>query len=210
MWASLVLVPSILFGATLEHFRAARAHVPTLRPGVLGLGGVLGVVATGISAGFFVAANASADVQLTRYQRVPGAPEVTWPFLADPVQISQWSPWLRDVSVPEGGGVASVGSRYGVSLQVDSQNLETSMVLTAFENGHRIGWALELPEGVRVHDVREEVQLEPADGDTRISYTLRYRVLGVPARVVHLAAMAGFFKAVADESISGLTAFCTQ
>lgn len=136
----------------------------------------------------------------TRRSRVLAAPlDEIWAVVEDPEHLPRWWPRLRRV---EGVG----GGRWTMVLTTSKgRQVRADYRLAEFSRPRRVLWAQELEDSPferLLSEALTEIELEPAEGGTRVSIALRQRLRGWARFGGVLFRRAG--RAQLDEALEGL------
>lgn len=137
---------------------------------------------------------------VTRSRKVPAAPEDVWRLVGDPYHLPRWWPKVARVEAVAGGRFTEVlqGTRSGRSVRADFRIDEK-------RKGEVLRFSQELegsPFERVLREARTEIAIEPADGGTHVSVTVRQRLRG-------LSRLGGFMvrratRKLIDQALDGL------
>jgi carbon monoxide dehydrogenase subunit G len=207
-WALTAIVPAFIIAATLQHARAPRTETSgprALRPGVVVLGGLFGLVFGSISLMFMWASTAPSTVQVARSVEIDAPPADIWKVVVDFPNRETWSTWMADAD-PKGvyqGPV--VGATFTGTLALDRLQVPAELVITALESERRFAWNVVPKGGAQLQDILETVALEPrGDRKTKVVYSLAYEVPSTLARVGERIAVRGSVERLAESTVDRL------
>lgn len=137
---------------------------------------------------------------VTRSRKVSAAPEDVWRLVGDPYHLPRWWPKVARVEAVAGGRFTEVlqGTRSGRSVRADFRIDEK-------RKGEVLRFSQELegsPFERVLREARTEIAIEPADGGTHVSVTVRQRLRG-------LSRLGGFMvrratRKLIDQALDGL------
>ncbi len=207
-WALTAILPAFIIAATIHHARAPRTETSgprALRPGVVVLGGLFGLLFSAVSLVFMWASTAPATVQISRSIEIDAPPADIWKTVVDFPNRATWSTWMADAD-PKGlyqGPV--VGSTFTGTLALDRIQVPAELVITALENERRFAWNIVPKGGAELQEILETVTLEPSgERKTRVVYSLAYEVPTTVARVGERIAVRGSVERLAESTVDRL------
>lgn len=183
LWALVALLPGGILGATFAHMWRAKQGINDLRPGVIALGIGLGGMTTVAAVLIYGGASADPSVRLEAQVVVDMPPQLVWEKAADPLQRPTWSSLVRDVEPIGDLSAARPGKLYRALFVIQSKAVPVELEILEASAPEKLTWRVAFPAGTRMHELRDTVRLEAADGGTRVTHTLSYEVPEVMARV---------------------------
>jgi carbon monoxide dehydrogenase subunit G len=207
-WALTAILPAFIVAATLQHARGPRlaASEPrALRPGVILLGGLFGLLFGTASLVFMWAASAPSTISIERRAEIDAPPSDVWRTVVDFPNRSAWSTWMADAD-PKGfynGPV--VGATFTGMLALDRIQVPAELVITTHDPDRAFAWSIKPQGGAELQDILETVTLEPSgERRTRVTYTLAYEVPTTLARVGERIAVRGSVERLAEATVDRL------
>ncbi len=206
------VVPAFILGMTIAHARAPRDEGSHVRPGVLVLGGLFGTITACASVLLMWAATASEDVTIDVSHDVDGSPALIWSTLVDTSQRPQWNTWIVDLEPIGKGGPLEVGSRFRSMLQLEQHQVPGQHVITELAPQEHFAWTIEPPAGSALQRLEESIRIvaEDANGSTKLTYRLSYKVPSVVGRLFDRLVVRQSFRKVAEESLSRLASHALE
>ena len=202
-WALLALVPAFILAASAAHWRRPQGDGGRVRPGVLVMGGVFGLLTGTFAVLAMWAAVAPEEIVIHEEITVPAGPPLVWRTLGEPKQRVAWNTWIHGVEEMGKGGPAAVGSAYRVDLFLERGTIPHKVVVTTFSPERAFGWTITPMTGAsQLEDMREDITLtaSPAGG-TLVAVDLRYRVRSVLARIGELVVIRRSIEKVLEASL---------
>jgi len=205
-WSLLAIPPAFIMAATVTHFRRPRTDGGQLRPGVLVMGGVFGLL-TGTFAVFAQwAATAPEDVVIHEEITVAANPALVWRQIGDPKRRVAWNTWIHGIEEMGKGGPPVVGSSYRVDLFLERGTIPHRFAVTEITPEHSFAWSFSPLTGAsQLEDMHETLTLTPTPaGGTVISYDLGYAVRSVFGRIGERIVIRRALEKVLEASLTRL------
>lgn len=207
-WALPAILPAFVLAATWRHLKLPREQRavgpdgqpgPALRPGVLVLGGLFGLVTGAAALILMWAAEAPSTIRIASEVVIGAEREAVWSAVVDLPNRKAWSPWIADTEPIGRGGALAVGNQYRATLALERYTVPAELVVTAFEPAERFAWRVVPQGGSQLDEIVETVTLT-REGDvlTRVHYELAYEVPTVLGRVGERIAMRGAVERLAE------------
>jgi uncharacterized membrane protein len=200
----LALAPGLVLGATLVHLVDAYMGLRPLRLTFVMLGILLGTFSSLAAMLVMVAANVPEEIVLETSLETDCSQEEIWWAVGEPLRWTRWDYWLGDLEPSEVQADGKVGRIYRSVVSIAGQQLDTRHHLTAFEPKEHFAWRIELPEGSALVDLRQRVDLEPANGAIHLRMRLAYRLPSILGRALHELMFRRSFEETLALSLQGL------
>lgn len=218
-WVLTALIPAFVLGATIAHFRAPREDGRRLRPGVIVLGGLFGLVFSVASVLLQQAAVSPEAISIEESVLVPAPRSLVWELLNDPSKRPRWNTWIKGIEVTGKGGPPAVGQVYRAELSLEHQyEVPAALTITEHEPEVRFGYRIDpgvvgatpAKRGTGLEDISEVVTLADEGGGTRVTYRLSYVVRSVIGRVMERVVMRQSLRKVLEQSLANLRALVIE
>ncbi|MFT7579785.1 MAG: hypothetical protein ACI9MR_001451 [Myxococcota bacterium] len=218
-WVFLALIPAFILGNTIAHFQRPRGEEgPRLRPGVLLLGSLFGLVSGMVAVSFMWASTAPEEVVIERVAIVSAVKADVWKIIGDPMERPRWNTWVADIDPKGKGGPPAVGAEYRSTMRLERHDVPGGHRIVIFDPPTTFAWTLEPTAGSSLENMVETLILEEpatgpesaAGGKLTIRYRLTYAVRSVFGRVLERTIVRQQLDKIAEESVRRLVALSQE